>query len=208
MEEHPKERTKEEMKDTNDPSEQFQPAPHGNPDPTSEHPRRTLPARDDDEPRRTIPRSERGDILTVAGTRARALETTLRAAGYAIMPHQHDDLIHIRDDTTDLYASISDQNGGRLLLRTCHLIRPDASPEERDSAVSELNRLVWAKFMVDEDGDLHMVHEICCLGGVHLPNLMRTIRQFFGLCQFVRSHDKFTDLFAGRRDDDASGDEE
>jgi hypothetical protein len=200
----------EEMKDPDDLNDQHPPATPagpGAPQPAPDRQRRPSKPRDDD-PRRMMTRSECGDILTVDGTRARALEPTLRAAGYTVMPQQHDDLVNIHDEATGLYISISDENGGRLLLRSCFVVRSNASTEARHDAINELNASVWAKAFLDDDGDVLMTHSIGCTGGVHLPNLMRTIRSFFGLGQFIGSHPKYREVFGGPPSDDGLVDRE
>lgn len=198
-------------KDTDDTMTNHDSAPDDNPSGRPITPRSDAARsaqRDASDARRIVPRSERGEILTVEGTRARELEPVLRAAGYTIMPEQHDDLINIYDDATALHLSLSDQYGGRLLLRTCHIVRKDAPTADRATAVSALNELVWAKFLLDDDGDVVMTHAIGCAGGIHLPNLMRTIRNFLGLAQFVRNHPDHAHLFRSAPGGSDSADEE
>ncbi len=134
-------------------------------------------------------------ILSVEETKARALSPLLEDAGYEMLKIQHDEIVYLRDHATGQVISLCDQNGDRLTIRLVHSIRPTASREEREALVGQLGSRMWGRFDLDDDGDLVIFHDICCRGGVHLPNLMQTIKQFLNLCAFVRHSQDPNGLF-------------
>jgi hypothetical protein len=129
-------------------------------------------------------------ILAAEETKARTLVPLLEDAGYEILEYQHDEIVYLRDHATGQVISLCDQNGDRLTIRLLQGIRPDAPREQREALVEKLEGMMWGRFRLDEDGDMVILHDVCCRGGVHLPNLMQTIKQFLNLCVYVReSHD-------------------
>jgi hypothetical protein len=146
---------------------------------------RTLARRDGHWPR----------ILRVEETKARALFPLLEDAGYEMLEFQHDEVVYLRDHATCQVISLTDQGGDRLTIRLLQTIRPTASREDREELAGQLGSKMWAHFRIDDDGDLEICHNICCRGGVHLPNLMQTIKQFLNLCVFVRESQDPNGLF-------------
>lgn len=143
-----------------------------------------------------------GTLLPEADTKARALLPLLLDAGYA-PEAEHDDYVCVRDPDSGFALFLTDFGGHRLELRCYFKLRRELDHETRESYARQCSEKLWAKYLIDADGDLVVSHVVCCAGGLHQPNLMRTVRSFLGLCVYtLRECDP--DGVVSRGDDDAA----
>ncbi|MFZ9916460.1 MAG: YbjN domain-containing protein, partial [Phycisphaerales bacterium] len=116
--------------------------------------------------------------------RAASLLPLLLDAGYE-PEAESDDYICVRDPDTGFALFLTDFGGHRLELRCYFRVRDGLGHEAKADYARRCSEKLWAKYFIDADGDLVISHVVCCGGGLHQPNLMRTVRAFLSLCAYT-----------------------
>jgi len=125
-----------------------------------------------------------GSLIPEESARAAALLPLLVNAGYE-PEAESSEYICVRDPDTGFALFLTDFGGNRLELRCYFKVRDGLEHETRAGYARQCSEKLWAKYFIDADGDLVVSHVVCCGGGLHQPNFMRTVRSFLSLCAYT-----------------------
>lgn len=130
-----------------------------------------------------------GLLIPESSTLAASLKPLLLNAGYE--PESgSDNYICVRDPDTGFAVFLTDFGGNRLELRCYFRVQNHVPHKTRAEYARLCSENLWAKYSIDEDGDLVISHVVCCGGGLHQPNFMRTVKAFLSLCAYtLREYD-------------------
>ena len=92
----------------------------------------------------------------------------------------------VTEPNTGYIIGLYQHGGGRVELRCVHKVQRKRTPHAVLAAwAADLNERLWAKFGLDEDGDLFVKCFYPTEGGLYAPQFMRMVRAFAGLNRFV-----------------------